>query len=74
MPGLFIATVTLYCIGKSAMKGKKRKGADGPKQPNPKQPKPKRKDKPDDLGWVGPVSPQGRVLKAKLKEAASSRI
>ncbi|KAJ9510073.1 hypothetical protein QJQ45_011720 [Haematococcus lacustris] len=39
------------------MKGKKRKGADGPKQPNPKQPKPKRKDKPDDLGWVGPVSP-----------------
>ncbi|GFH10193.1 hypothetical protein HaLaN_05462 [Haematococcus lacustris] len=29
------------------MKGKKRKGADQPKQPNPKQPKPKRKDKPD---------------------------
>ncbi|KAJ9507361.1 hypothetical protein QJQ45_006330 [Haematococcus lacustris] len=56
------------------MKGKKRKGADGPKQPNPKQPKPKRKDKPDDLGWVGPVSPQGRALKERLKEAAKSRI
>ncbi|KAJ9532119.1 hypothetical protein QJQ45_003829 [Haematococcus lacustris] len=58
----------------SAMKGKKRKGADGPKQPNPKQPKPKREDKPDDLGWVGPVSPQGRARKARLKEAANSRI
>ncbi|KAJ9533779.1 hypothetical protein QJQ45_026863 [Haematococcus lacustris] len=56
------------------MKGKKRKGADGPKQPNPKQPKPKRKDKPDDLGWVGPVSPQGRALKERLKERAKSRI
>ncbi|KAJ9508610.1 hypothetical protein QJQ45_012159 [Haematococcus lacustris] len=56
------------------MKGKKRKGADGPKQPNPKQPKPKRKDKPDDLGWVGPVSPQGRALKERLKEAAKSRL
>ncbi|KAJ9529229.1 hypothetical protein QJQ45_007910 [Haematococcus lacustris] len=56
------------------MKGKKRKGADGPKQPNPKQPKPKPKDKPDDLGWVGPVSPQGRALKERLKERAKSRI
>ncbi|KAJ9532372.1 hypothetical protein QJQ45_010438 [Haematococcus lacustris] len=56
------------------MKGKKRKGADGPKQPSPKQPKPKPKDKPDDLGWVGPVSPQGRARKARLKEAAKSRI
>ncbi|KAJ9532374.1 hypothetical protein QJQ45_010436 [Haematococcus lacustris] len=56
------------------MKGKKRKGADGPKQPNPKQPKPKPKDKPDDLGWVGLVSPQGRARKARLKEAAKSRI
>ncbi|GFH09338.1 hypothetical protein HaLaN_04451, partial [Haematococcus lacustris] len=56
------------------MKGKKRKGADGPKQPNPKQPTPKRKDKPDDLGWVGPVSPQGRALKERLKEAAKSRL
>ncbi|GFH19643.1 hypothetical protein HaLaN_16617 [Haematococcus lacustris] len=34
------------------MKGKKRKGAEGPKQPNAKVPKPKRKDKPDDLGWL----------------------
>ncbi|KAJ9516389.1 hypothetical protein QJQ45_011066 [Haematococcus lacustris] len=33
------------------MKGKKRKGAVEPKQPNPKVPKPKRKDKPDN--WVG---------------------
>ncbi|KAJ9504569.1 hypothetical protein QJQ45_030543 [Haematococcus lacustris] len=49
------------------MKGKKRKGADGPKQPNPKQPKPKPKDKPDDLGWVGPVSPQGRAGTTVLK-------
>ncbi|KAJ9531295.1 hypothetical protein QJQ45_006740 [Haematococcus lacustris] len=57
-----------------AMKGKKRKGADQPKQPNPKQPKPKRKDKPDTVGWVGPVSPRGRARKARLKEAASSRI
>ncbi|KAJ9531685.1 hypothetical protein QJQ45_021830 [Haematococcus lacustris] len=56
------------------MKGKKRKGADGPKQPNPKQPKPKPKDKPDDLGWVGPISPQGRALKERLKERAKSRI
>ncbi|KAJ9526187.1 hypothetical protein QJQ45_009651 [Haematococcus lacustris] len=56
------------------MKGKKRKGAEEPKQPNPKQPKPKPKGKPDDLGWVGPVSPQGRARKAKLKEAANSRI
>ncbi|KAJ9516390.1 hypothetical protein QJQ45_011070 [Haematococcus lacustris] len=31
------------------MKGKKRKGAVEPKQPNPKVPK--RKDKPDNLGW-----------------------
>ncbi|KAJ9509217.1 hypothetical protein QJQ45_001482 [Haematococcus lacustris] len=51
------------------MKGKKRKGAKEPKQPNPKQPKPK--GKPDDLGWVGPVSPQGRALKERLKEAAN---
>ncbi|KAJ9508277.1 hypothetical protein QJQ45_011782 [Haematococcus lacustris] len=58
----------------SAMKGKKRKGAKEPKQPNPKQPKPKPKGKPDDLGWVGPVSPQGRALKERLKEAANSRI
>ncbi|KAJ9526196.1 hypothetical protein QJQ45_009660 [Haematococcus lacustris] len=56
------------------MKGKKRKGAEEPKQPNPKQPKPKPKGKPDDLGWVGPVSPQGRARKARLKEAANSRI
>ncbi|KAJ9526095.1 hypothetical protein QJQ45_009543 [Haematococcus lacustris] len=56
------------------MKGKKRKGAKEPKQPNPKQPKPKPKGKPDDLRWVGPVSPQGRARKAKLKEAANSRI
>ncbi|KAJ9508987.1 hypothetical protein QJQ45_001438 [Haematococcus lacustris] len=56
------------------MKGKKRKGAKEPKQPNPKQPKPKPKGKPDDLGWVGPVSPQGRALKERLKEAAKSRI
>ncbi|GFH14417.1 hypothetical protein HaLaN_10467 [Haematococcus lacustris] len=34
----------------------------------------KRKDKPDDLGWVGPVSPQGRALKERLKEAAKSRL
>ncbi|KAJ9527256.1 hypothetical protein QJQ45_025517 [Haematococcus lacustris] len=33
------------------MKGKKRKGAKEPKQPNPKQPKSKPKGKPDDLGW-----------------------
>ncbi|KAJ9508641.1 hypothetical protein QJQ45_027924, partial [Haematococcus lacustris] len=58
----------------SAMKGKKRKGAKEPKQPNPKQPKPKPKGKPDDLGWVGPLSPQGRALKERLKEAAKSRI
>ncbi|GFH30062.1 hypothetical protein HaLaN_28842, partial [Haematococcus lacustris] len=58
----------------SAMKGKKRKGADEPKQPKPKVPKPKPKDKPDTVGWVGPVSPQGRACKARLKEAASSRI
>ncbi|KAJ9507886.1 hypothetical protein QJQ45_021246, partial [Haematococcus lacustris] len=63
-----------YHLLQSAMKGKKRKGADGPKQPNPKQPKPKPKDKPDDLGWVGPVSPQGRSLKERLKERAKSRI
>ncbi|KAJ9523492.1 hypothetical protein QJQ45_007236 [Haematococcus lacustris] len=56
------------------MKGKKRKGAKEPKQPNPKQPKPKPKRKPDDLRWVGPVSPQGRALKERLKEAANSRI
>ncbi|KAJ9527266.1 hypothetical protein QJQ45_025524 [Haematococcus lacustris] len=56
------------------MKGKKRKGAKEPKQPNPKQPKPKPKGKPDDLRWAGPVSPQGRARKAKLKEAANSRI
>ncbi|KAJ9514086.1 hypothetical protein QJQ45_002183 [Haematococcus lacustris] len=48
---------------KSAMKGKKRKGAGEPKQPKPKQPKPKPKGEPDNLGWVGPVSPQGRALK-----------
>ncbi|KAJ9525679.1 hypothetical protein QJQ45_003493 [Haematococcus lacustris] len=56
------------------MKGKKRKGAEEPKQPNPKQPKPKPKGKPDDLRWAGPVSPQGRARKARLKEAANSRI
>ncbi|KAJ9519056.1 hypothetical protein QJQ45_003530 [Haematococcus lacustris] len=56
------------------MKGKKRKGADEPKQPNPKVPKPKPKDKPDTVGWVGPVLPKGRARKARLKEAASSRI
>ncbi|GFH18378.1 hypothetical protein HaLaN_15173 [Haematococcus lacustris] len=56
------------------MKGKKRKGADGPKQPNPKQPKPKPKEKPDTLGWVGPVSPQGKALKERLDERANSRI
>ncbi|KAJ9508545.1 hypothetical protein QJQ45_012082 [Haematococcus lacustris] len=55
------------------MKGKKRKCADEPKQPNPKVPKPKPKDKPDNLGWVGPVSPRGRARKARLEEAASSR-
>ncbi|KAJ9518323.1 hypothetical protein QJQ45_010201 [Haematococcus lacustris] len=43
------------------MKGKKRKGADEPKQPKPKVPKPKPKGKPDTMGWVGPVSPQGRL-------------
>ncbi|GFH28978.1 hypothetical protein HaLaN_27557, partial [Haematococcus lacustris] len=59
---------------KSAMKGKKRKGAKEPKQPNPKQPKPKPRGKPDDAGWVGPVSPRGRARKARLKEAANSRI
>ncbi|KAJ9525751.1 hypothetical protein QJQ45_003431 [Haematococcus lacustris] len=36
----------------SAMKGKKRKGADEPKQPDPKVPKPKPKDKPDTVGWL----------------------
>ncbi|KAJ9509300.1 hypothetical protein QJQ45_001753 [Haematococcus lacustris] len=56
------------------MKGKKRKGAAGPKQPKPKQPKPKPKGKPDNLGWVGPVSPQGRALKERLEERAKSRI
>ncbi|GFH11428.1 uncharacterized protein HaLaN_06921 [Haematococcus lacustris] len=55
------------------MKGKKRKGADEPKQPKPKVPEPKPKDKPDTVGWVGPVSPQGRARKARLKEEASSR-
>ncbi|GFH09104.1 uncharacterized protein HaLaN_04189, partial [Haematococcus lacustris] len=33
------------------MKGKKRKGADGPKQPKLKQPKPKPNGKADNLGW-----------------------
>ncbi|KAJ9506782.1 hypothetical protein QJQ45_025425 [Haematococcus lacustris] len=56
------------------MKGKKRKGADEPKQPKPKVLKPKPKDKPDTVGWIGPVSPRGRARKARLKEAASSRI
>ncbi|GFH25032.1 uncharacterized protein HaLaN_22924, partial [Haematococcus lacustris] len=56
------------------MKGKKRKGADGPKQPKLKQPKPKPKGKPDNLGWVGPVSPQARALKERLEERANSRI
>ncbi|KAJ9518339.1 hypothetical protein QJQ45_010189 [Haematococcus lacustris] len=54
------------------MKGKKRKGADEPKQPNPKVPKPK--DKRDTVGWVGPISPCGRARKARLKEEANSRI
>ncbi|KAJ9525670.1 hypothetical protein QJQ45_003498 [Haematococcus lacustris] len=36
------------------MKGKKRKGAEEPKQPNPKQPKPKPKGKPGGLGWATP--------------------
>ncbi|KAJ9525429.1 hypothetical protein QJQ45_003165 [Haematococcus lacustris] len=56
------------------MKGKKHKGVDGPKQPNPKVPKPKPKGKPDSLGWVGPVSPQGKALKERLEEQAKSRI
>ncbi|KAJ9509296.1 hypothetical protein QJQ45_001748 [Haematococcus lacustris] len=66
--------VANYHILQSAMKGKKRKGAAGPKQPKPKQPKPKPKGKPDNLGWVGPVSPQGRALKERLEERAKSRI
>ncbi|KAJ9521536.1 hypothetical protein QJQ45_008812 [Haematococcus lacustris] len=59
--------------GMSAMKSKKRKGANGPKQPQPKVPKPKPKGKPDTEGWVGPVSP-GSALKDSLKEQAKSRI
>ncbi|KAJ9525717.1 hypothetical protein QJQ45_003457 [Haematococcus lacustris] len=55
------------------MKGKKRKGAEEPKQPNPKQPKPKPKGKPDDLGWVGPVSPQGRARAWSKRFEASVR-
>ncbi|GFH16296.1 hypothetical protein HaLaN_12686, partial [Haematococcus lacustris] len=52
------------------MKGKKRKGADEPKQPKPKKPP---KGEPGNLGWVGPVSPQGRALRARLEERAKSR-
>ncbi|KAJ9532873.1 hypothetical protein QJQ45_010970 [Haematococcus lacustris] len=60
------------------MKGKKRKGADEPKQPEPKartrSPKPKPKGKPNNLGWVGPVSQQGRALRERLVERVKSRI
>ncbi|KAJ9522124.1 hypothetical protein QJQ45_005152 [Haematococcus lacustris] len=53
------------------MKGKKRRGADEPKQPKPKEPKPKPKGKPDNLRWVGPVSPQGKALKTERLEERS---
>ncbi|KAJ9531271.1 hypothetical protein QJQ45_006712 [Haematococcus lacustris] len=46
------------------MKGKKRKGADEPKQPNPKVPKPERKDKPDTVGWP-PAEARGWTQKYK---------
>ncbi|KAJ9531137.1 hypothetical protein QJQ45_000864 [Haematococcus lacustris] len=48
------------------MKGKKRKGADEPKQPNPKVPKQKRKDKPDTVGWptTGKDKDKGKDAKA----------
>ncbi|KAL6760341.1 hypothetical protein V8C86DRAFT_3024469 [Haematococcus lacustris] len=47
------------------MKGKKRKGADEPKQPDPKVPKPKPKDKPDTVGWhATPRPPVAAQLEA----------
>ncbi|KAJ9509949.1 hypothetical protein QJQ45_011452 [Haematococcus lacustris] len=54
------------------MKGKMRNGADEPKQPNPKVPKPKRKGQPGTVGWIGPVSPQGKALKERLEKRAKS--
>ncbi|KAJ9522850.1 hypothetical protein QJQ45_023629 [Haematococcus lacustris] len=69
-----VETVAKYHLLQIAMRGKKRKGADEPKHPKPKVPKPKAKGEPDNLGWVGPVSPQGKALKARLKEQANSRL
>ncbi|KAJ9524314.1 hypothetical protein QJQ45_008514 [Haematococcus lacustris] len=69
-----VDTVAKYHLLQTAMKGKKRKVAGRSKQPKPKQPRPKPKGKADNLGWVGPVSPQGKALKERLEERANSRI
>ncbi|KAJ9507927.1 hypothetical protein QJQ45_021274, partial [Haematococcus lacustris] len=66
------AFVTKSRLQQSAMKGKKHKGADEPKEPTPKQPKPKPKGKPDTVGWVGLVSLKGKARKDRLEERATS--